>query len=189
MNLIHISNTFNLLVQESQFFQSYHFGYHSDININVPNNHDLHGDAGKMFPHVTWAAPVEGDIEMKGDLGIDNVQCLLFFYNLQDYKNDGDPTDIDLTLLTQWNELKARALEFIHAFNSRPSPFRIKDSKAKWFTDAHAGIDRLICVGFEFEIIAHYGCDDYQAQTPALGCGLPGNIEKTEDLEAEYAGQ
>lgn len=183
MNLILISNTFNLLVQESEFFQSYHFGYHSDINSNIPNNSDLYGDAGKMFPHVTWVAPVEGQIEMKDRSGTDYVQAMLFFYNLQDYDNSGDPSVIDETLLVQWSRLKARAVEFLHGFNARPSLFRIRDGKLKYFTDAHAAVDRLLCVGFEFEIIALYGCEDYEDQAPALGSGLPGQIPKTEDLE------
>lgn len=186
MNLIHISNTFNLLVQESEFFQSYHFGYHSDININTPNNSDISGNAGKMFPHLTWVAPVEGELILNGENGIDYVQAALYFYNLQDYKNDGDPVDVDFTLLTQWNTLKARAVELLHGFNAY-SAFRIKDKKVKWFTDSHAGTDRLICVGAEFEIIAHYGCDDYQDQTPSLGCDLDKLIDKTLDLEAENA--
>lgn len=186
MNLLHISNTFNLLVQQSTFFQSYHFGYHTDINANTPNNFDINNEAGKMYPHITWVAPVEGNLKMQGDAGHDFVDVMLLFYNLQDYRNDGDPTDIDITLLRQWHNLKARAIEFLHAIN-KSRAFRIVDGKVKYFTDSHAQIDRLVCVGCEFTLQVAYGCSDHENQAPPLSAACI-DAPNTEDLESRHVG-
>jgi hypothetical protein len=184
MNLITISNTINELVRQSSFFKSYHFGYHSDINRNVPNGYDLNGDAGKDFPHVTWVAPVEGEITLSGDAGRDMIDVMLFFYATQDYRNDGEPEDIERTLAWQLDRLKARAVEFLHGLNTGAA-FRIEGGKVKWFTDAHAQIDRLICVGCEFRVVVPYACCDYEAQYPKLSAA---NVSVTDqiDLEARY---
>jgi hypothetical protein len=184
MNLLHLSNLFNKLVQDSSFFQSYHFGYHSDININVPNNFDPNNEAGKRFPHVLWAAPVEGQIQMSGDNGTDDIDVMLFFYSLHGYRNDSDPIDIDITMLRQWNTLKARAIEFVHALN-KGRDFKIKGQTVKYFTDSNVSVDRLLCVGVEFRLTNVYGCPDYEAQIPPLSAANISPV-KSSDLEAEY---
>lgn len=186
MNLLHISNTFHQLVQQSAFFQSYHFGYHADINANIPNNFDPNNEAGKIYPHVLWVAPVEGSIQMQGDTGRDTIEVMLFFYNLQDYTNDSEPLDLQSTLLTQWHTLKARAVEFLHGIN-KSRIFRIVDGKAKYFTDSNAQIDRLICVGCEFTLQVNYGCDDYQCQQPQLSAALVETFG-ADDMEARHVG-
>lgn len=186
MNILKISNIFNLLVQNSDFFQSYHFGYHSDINASIPNNFDNAGEAGKMFPHVTWVAPVEGKIKMRGNGGEDQVDVMLLFYDLQDYRNDGEPRTIEHTLAWQWSILKARAMEFVHGLNLSRE-VRVLDSEIRWFTDSNAHIDRLICVGLEFKLTYPYGCCDYEAQAPPLSAQYlqpSGEI----DLEARNVG-
>lgn len=186
MNLLHISNTFNALVQQSAFFQSYHFGYHTDINANPPNNYDKDGNTGKFYPHVTWVAPVEGSLKMQGDTGIDTVEVMLFFYNLQDYRNDGDPLNIDTTLIRQWHDLKARAVEFVHGLN-KSRLFRIVDGRVKYFTDSNIQVDRLLCVGVEFSLHAAYGCCDYEGHIPPL-TAKDLTIHETEDMEARHVG-
>lgn len=183
MNLLQISNTFNLLVQQSEFFNSYHLGYHNDINLNIPNNFDLDGEAGKMFPHVLWAAPIEGEVKLEGDLGTDYTDVMLYFYNLQGYGNDGDPSHTSVTMLQQWHDLKARALEFIYGFN-KSRRFRVKDGKVKYFTDANAQVDRLLCVGIEITVVSKIGCDDYQAQAPPL-CADDSGAHGLFDIEAK----
>ncbi len=186
MNLLHISNTLNQLVQQSAFFQSYHFGYHSDINTNTPNGYDPDNNTGKMYPHVTWVAPVDGNLIMQGDTGKDMVDVMLMFYNLQDYQNNHDPLRIETTLLMQWHELKARAVEFLHALN-KSRLFRVTDGKVKYFTDGHVQIDRLICVGCEFTLQANYGCADYENQTPVLSAACV-EVFGVDDMEARHVG-
>lgn len=186
MNLLHISNTFAQLVQQSAFFQSYHFGYHSDINTNTANIYDPGNEAGKMFPHVLWAAPVEGSLSMQGDTGRDFVEVMLYFYALQDYQNDGEPVRIENTLIRQWHDLKARAVEFLHGAN-KSRMFRIVDGKVKYFTDANAQIDRLLCVGCEFTVQLNYGCCDYENQTPPLSAAQVETFG-VDDIEARHVG-
>lgn len=183
MNILLISNTINELVRQSDFFRSYHFGYHSDINRNVQNDYDPDGNSGKDFPHVTWVAPVEGELTMQGDTGRDTLDMMLFFYCTQDYRNDNDPEDMANTLAWQWDRLKGRAVEFLHALN-KSGNFRLVDGRAKWFTDSNTNIDRLLCVGVEFKLLHLYACCDYQKQPllSAKDINPPSGI----DLEARY---
>lgn len=184
MNILHISNTLNEMVRQSDFFRSYHFGYHSDINANIGNDFDPDGNAGKSYPHVTWVAPVEGELSMQGETGRDAVEMMLLFYATQDYRDDNDPVDITQTLAWQWNRLKLRAVEFVHGLN-KSKAFRVVDGRVKWFTDSNANIDRLICVGLEFKLLHLYACCDYQFQQPPLSAAdthVPSDI----DLETRY---
>lgn len=181
MNLVAISNLFNLLVQESDYFASYHFGYHSDIERNVPNNFDPDGNTGKPFPHVTWAAPPDGVLDLKQKSDLINVE--LYFYSLQDIDGNGDP--IGATWLEQWNTLKARAVEFIHAVRDRRLLAINNENRVEWLTDANATTSRLICVGLKFQLYTLYKCEDYELNDPPLGSTLPapGEIDTNTDLE------
>src|SRR5690606_21466 len=123
---------------------------------------------------------------MQGDTGKDAVSVMLFFYNLQDYQNDADPMSIEKTLLCQWHELKARAVEFLHGLN-KSAIFRITDGRVKYFTDSHAQIDRLICVGCEFTLQLNYGCCDYENQQPPLSAKLVETFG-SDDMEARHVG-
>lgn len=163
MQLRQISNTIAALVSASAYFQSYHFGYHSDINAAVDNAYNQHAAVGNLFPRVLWVVPVEGTLKM--DTRAQTTQVELYFYNLQGYDNAGEP--LADTLLTQWDELHSRAVEFLHAlFDS--DRYSKRDIQVDWFTDANAHNDRLICVGARFAIGTRYACADYEGTTPLL---------------------
>jgi hypothetical protein len=179
MNLTRISNLFNLLVQESSYFRSYHFGYHADIQVNTPNANDEHGNLGKAFPHVTWVAPPEGVLDIK-DLR-DAVDIEIYFYNTQDYDATNNPTATSRTMLVQWNELKARAVEFAHAVD-KVRGYSVKDKRVEWFADANTHIDSLLCIGLRFTLLTAYTCPDYESDPP-LSESLPTSVEAVNDLE------
>jgi len=183
MKLLLISNTLNALVEQSDFFQMYHAGYHSDINTNILNNYNPHGNEGKKLPLVLWALPAEGNIGKVKDLGGSlSVDMELYFYNLQDYNLDGDPTSINRTLITVLDELLARATEFMHALKeSRGGSFE----SWKWFTDANMHVDRLVCVGVTLTMNLPYSCADYQGD-PALAAVDISTISSTVDNETVW---
>lgn len=183
MNLVRISNLFNLLVQESAYFKSYHFGYHSDIQVNTPNAYDEHSNKGKAFPHVTWVAPPEGVLDIK-ELR-DAVDVELYFYDTQDYDATNNPTASIRTLLVQWNELKARAVEFIQAVN-KVRGYSVKDNRVEWVADANAHTDRLLCIGLRFTVLNAYTCPDYDSDPPLSGSLPSVPIEAVLDLETQF---
>lgn len=184
MNLIRISNLFNLLVQESEFFRAYHFGYQVGLAANVQNNFNVHGNTGIDFPLVLWAAPVEGELMLRDRW--DTLDIELFFYHLQGYGNDGEPTGLERTYLVQWDELKKRAVEFIHAIHSRRE-YKVKEGRVRYFTDQGQGIQSLICVGMTFSLFDPYACEDYESQSPPLGASIGQQINSTDDLEVPDA--
>ncbi len=180
MHLTRISNLFNLLVQESDYFNSYHFGYGSDIQVNTPNNFNADGNGVKPFPHVTWVGPVDCSLDMTK--GIFEAQIQMFFYGLQDYDETNNPTSAERTLLIQWSELLARAVEFIHAVK-KVKGYSVKDGRVEIATDANVHIDRCLCVDARFTIQTAYTCTDYDSDPP-LSENLPTlPVEATIDLE------
>lgn len=180
MNLLRISNLFNLLVQGSTFFRSYHFGYASDIDRNVPNNFDPNNETGKFYPHVAWIAPPEGAADLRR--GMDEVEIEIRFYDLLDYKNDGDPVAMSETMLKRWDALKREAFVFISAI--RMSKQVGQSGTVKWFSDSHVGSDRLICIGATVTLQQVFSCADIEAVAKALSEGLPAIIPDALDLEA-----
>lgn len=164
MKLLLISNTLNALVQNSAYFQNYHAGYHSDINTNILNNFNPDGNTGKKLPLVLWALPAEGNAEQVKDLGGTlSVDMELYFYNLQDYGMDGDPSAMARTLITVLDELLSKATEFMHALKAS----RIGTIENwKWFTDANVHVDRLVCVGVTLSLKLPYSCTAYQSDPP-----------------------
>lgn len=179
MKLLYISNTLNALVQSSGYFKSFHAGYHSDINTNILNNYNPDGNEGKKLPLVLWAVPVEGNLKGVTDRGTMEVEVELYFYGYQDYNKDGDPTP--QTMMTVWDDLHTHAVEFLHTLKaSLRIPFA--GDNIKWFTDANATVDRLICIGATFTLTVQYGCTDYQSSVPLAPVDVSA-ISKTVDKE------
>lgn len=175
MNLVRISNLFNMLAQASGYFKSYHAGPHSDIQANVVNT-----DTGDQFPYVLWAFPPEGEINWANG-GKDDVDIVLYFYGLQGYGNDNDPIDSTITTLMQWNKLKANAVEFVQAV-AKVKGYSIKGQKAKWGCNYNLHSDHLMNVSMEFTLLTTYACADYESDPP-LSTLLPSSVESVNDLE------
>jgi hypothetical protein len=160
MNLVKLSNIFKAISDASPGIRSYHFGYHQDVQRNVPNTYDANGDKSTSFPHLTWVAPVEGSLSLAEKQ--DWVDVELYLYDLQSVQ-ENDPTAE--TLLTQWNRLKKTITEVVHTFHSAKG-VKIKEGKVNYFTDSDAHLDRMICVGVRFTVLIPYTCSTYT--TPIL---------------------
>ena len=50
MNLLKLSNFFNAISQAHTSFNYYHFGWRSDMLVNIPNNFDPNSSTGKTVP-------------------------------------------------------------------------------------------------------------------------------------------
>ena len=58
MTITQLSNLFNLIVQNDSDYKFYHYGFPSDMNINVSNNFDPTSDTGRLFPYVLLLPPI-----------------------------------------------------------------------------------------------------------------------------------
>ena len=58
MTITQLSNLFNLIVQNDSDYKFYHYGFPSDMNINIANNFDPTSDTGRLFPYVLLLPPI-----------------------------------------------------------------------------------------------------------------------------------
>ena len=58
MTITQLSNLFNLIVQNDPDYRFYHYGFPSDMNINIGNNYDPLSDTGRLFPYVLLLPPI-----------------------------------------------------------------------------------------------------------------------------------
>jgi hypothetical protein len=58
MTITQLSNIFNLIVQNDSDYKFFHYGFPSDVNINIQNNFDPLGDTGRLFPYLLLIPPV-----------------------------------------------------------------------------------------------------------------------------------
>ena len=187
MNITRISNLLLSLVEHSEHWQSFHFGYHSDINANIASVQNAYGNTGRLYPLVLLAAPLEGELlqDEKNKQLYDEVQIELYFYDLQDRDNGSDSDG--KTLCAAWNELKGRGIEFYHALRdlserteNRARWLRV-GRNVKWFTDSNLHVDRLLMFGIQFSISLPYTCADYEVQNPPLSECLSGDVDCLND--------
>jgi len=57
MTITQISNLFNLIVQNDGDYNFYHYGWPSDMNLNIQNNSDPAASTGRLFPYVLLLPP------------------------------------------------------------------------------------------------------------------------------------
>jgi len=178
MQIVKLSNLFCELVEQSQFFQNYHFGYHSDINTTIINKFNPDGLEGTKFPLVLWAAPVEGSLSaLNGQRGTNNVQVDLYFYDLQGRDLDG--FTIQQSLLETWDRLHSHAVEFLTTAQ-KSGVFGIQNRNITWLTDANLHNDRLLCVGLTFTAELPFACEDYELEhlQPVDDCAISSNKDQ-----------
>ena len=58
MTITQLSNLFNLIIQNDADYRFYHYGFPSDMNINIGNNYDPTSDTGRLFPYVLLLPPI-----------------------------------------------------------------------------------------------------------------------------------
>jgi hypothetical protein len=78
MTISQLSNLFNLIVQNDVNFKFYHYGYPSDMNINIQNNFDHLANTGRMFPYLLLLPPTLNSRAMEN-----NTQAIYDTYNVE----------------------------------------------------------------------------------------------------------
>jgi hypothetical protein len=161
-----ISNVFNLLSQVDNRIFNYHHGYRYDINQNITNNFDPANDTGRLFPAVMFDVP--DNIKYIDEIDYLNVQeeiqCTLYFDDLQGYNNDGSQNI--LNPVEQWQRLKQIAEDFLANFR-----YLFEDKygagvvgKPTFVQRANLYNDRIITWEVSFQLIHAIPCTDEQYQ-------------------------
>lgn len=97
MTITQLSNLFNLIVQNDAAYNYYHYGWPSDMNLNIQNNSDPNAETGRLFPYVLFMPPTVQSRAMDNNVNsiFDTYTCELlitdtYAYNqgLLTYKND-----------------------------------------------------------------------------------------------------
>ncbi len=78
MTISQLSNLFNLIVQNDANFKFYHYGYPSDMNINIQNNFDHLASTGRMFPYLLLLPPTLNSRAMES-----STQAIYDTYNVE----------------------------------------------------------------------------------------------------------
>ena len=87
-----ISNILNIMVQQpSSDLLFYHWGYRYDINREVTNNFDPKNTKGRQYPALQMDVPNALNVLSEPEYGTQqqDVEMVLYFYDLQGYGNDG----------------------------------------------------------------------------------------------------
>ena len=170
MNLLKLSNFFNAISQAHTSFNYYHFGWRSDMLVNIPNNFDPNSSTGKLFPAVHFAVPESFNSTVNDSTNKDSIPVTLYFDNLQDYNNNG--TANTKTLLRQWSDLTILAKEYLYnvqrLMERDLTGFYLDTDSFRLEFDSDLGADKLISVKATFNVTVQADCINVELEPTTL---------------------
>lgn len=110
------SNLINLMVQNNDFFKSYHLGWGADIDINILNNFNVDGITGDLYPRIQMLIPENGVINIDDNKATERLRVDLWLLDLQNRDNKGTP--LNLTLIEQVDKLSCEGIRFINKLDA-----------------------------------------------------------------------
>ena len=113
-DLVTIQNIFVKLVKANPDFLFYHFGWLSDLDINIDNVFNQDAKKGRLFPCIDWIVPDNISFNIN-EPEKERVTMCLIFSDLQGYNNKG--AQDNRTQLEVWRDLWKIAKPFILLFN------------------------------------------------------------------------
>jgi hypothetical protein len=169
-NIIHLQNLFVKLVQADPDLKYYHFGWLSDLDLNIENVFNQEAKAGRQFPCLDWIVPDNISFNID-DPEKETISICLYFSDLQGYDNKGA---IDTrTQITVWRDLWKVAKRFLLLLNRGLCELKLGgfDSKGvRYELNAYAGKQRRQDIKFTFNIILDTECIDVESEPlPTLG--------------------
>lgn len=162
MDIVQLSNLFNLIAQAHPKFNSYHFGWRSDVNASIQNNFDPAGEIGKQYPAVHFDAAIDGNSVLTTRNAAIDIR--LHFDDILYYGMDG-ATDTR-TLIEVWRDLWGWGMQFVYeirnhgkALSSTPGMMvAIAGDSIRWYYDSNRHNDRVATVYFEFTLAMKIDC-------------------------------
>lgn len=163
MTITQLSNIFNLIVQNDSDYRYYHYGFPSDMNINIQNNSDPLSVTGRLFPYVLLIPPVlqSRAMESSTEAIYDTYQIEFlitdtYAYNqgLLTYKND---TTIEIEQSLQI--LAKKIIQYLLDYSAVSNPsFNVGDYRIEFDPYRFTADTRSIRVTLDLVIPAI--CDD-----------------------------
>ena len=166
-----ISNLLNIICQAHPDINFYHYGYESDININIKNNFTGDNSRGKKYPSLLFEFPSESwTLERSGAAAV--MRGLLVFNDTQ-YYNSEDGSNNSRSILEIQTALQKTALEVVLEFNRLGRTFGGREvigitAVNNVIYAANLRADRLIEVVLDVSINYFLECSSFVADIGAL---------------------
>ena len=180
MNIVALSNWFNLIAQQVGFL-GYHYGFESDMNRNVTNNLNPANSVGNRFPFVLFEKPSYTSTFLKAVQT--KYQCRLNFYALQHYNSDAS-INTDQTI-EQENTLRGLVIDFLTGVIQvgKANNFSIETSTINFDIQEMQTIDRCIQITATFSIYAYEECSTFVFDPNAVALPYSYPVPNDSDFE------
>jgi len=190
MTITQLSNLFNLIVQNDADYRFYHYGFPSDMNINIGNNYDPLSDTGRLFPYVLLLPPILNSRAMENNTAAiyDTYQVEFLITDTYAYEQGVLTYKIDTTIeLEQTLQILAKKLiQYLLDYSAVSNPpFNVGDYRIEFDPYRFTADTRSIRVTLDLVVPAI--CDDQSLDISFL----PVDIENiaTADEENQQANE
>ncbi len=175
-DIIKVQNLLIKLVQQNTDLKYYHFGWLSDLDINIDNIFNQQAKAGRQFPCLDWIVPDEISFNIN-DPEKESITMCFIFSDLQGYNNKG--AQDTRTQQEVWRDLWKIAKPFLLLFNRALCELNLggfTEDKIKYEYNAYKGKQRRQELKFSFNIVLDTECFDVEGEN------VP-SVQETCDLE------
>jgi hypothetical protein len=163
MTITQLSNLFNLIVQNDADYRFYHYGFPSDMNINIGNNYDPLSDTGRLFPYVLLLPPILNSRAMESNTAaiFDTYQVEFLITDTYAYEQGVLTYKIDTTIeLEQTLQILAKKLiQYLLDYSAISNPpFNVGDYRIEFDPYRFTADTRSVRVTLDLVVPAI--CDD-----------------------------
>ena len=163
MTITQLSNLFNLIVQNDADYRFYHYGFPSDMNINIGNNYDPLSDTGRLFPYVLLLPPILNSRAMESNTAAiyDTYQVEFLITDTYAYEQGVLTYKIDTTIeLEQTLQILAKKLiQYLLDYSAISNPpFNVGDYRIEFDPYRFTADTRSVRVTLDLVVPAI--CDD-----------------------------
>ncbi len=163
MTITQLSNLFNLIVQNDSDYKFYHYGFPSDMNINISNNFDPTSDTGRLFPYVLLLPPILNSRAMESNTAAiyDTYQVEFLITDTYAYEQGLLTYKIDTTIeLEQTLQILAKKMiQYLLDYSAISNPpFNVGDYRIEFDPYRFTADTRSIRVTLDLVVPAI--CDD-----------------------------
>ena len=191
MTITQLSNLFNLIVQNDADYRFYHYGFPSDMNINISNNYDPTSDTGRLFPYVLLLPPILNSRAMESNTAAiyDTYQVEFLITDTYAYEQGVLTYKIDTTIeLEQTLQILAKKLiQYLLDYSAISNPnFNVGDYRIEFDPYRFTADTRSVRVTLDLVVPAI--CDDQSLDISFLPVDLEDIATADEENQQTNAG-
>jgi hypothetical protein len=191
MTITQLSNLFNLIVQNDADYKFYHYGFPSDMNINISNNFDPASDTGRLFPYVLLLPPILNSRAMESNTAAiyDTYQVEFLITDTYAYNQGLLTYKIDTTIeLEQTLQILAKKMiQYLLDYSAISNPpFNVGDYRIEFDPYRFTADTRSIRVTLDLVVPAI--CDDQSLDISFLPVDLEDIATADEENQQTNAG-